>query len=419
MSQDIGNSFRHLSRHRKPRPARLAVVSKAQLVITAVVLEGRSQTDVARDYGVSKSWVSKLVTRYREHGNDAFTPRSRRPKTSPQRLPDDLIDRITTLRHELSHQGLDAGPSTIAWHLATHHHTRVSPATISRHLTRLGLVEPQPRKRPRSSYIRFQAAMPNQTWQSDVTHYRLTTGTEAKILTWLDDCSRYALSVTAHHSVTAPVVLASFRHTTATHGTPASTLTDNGMVYTTRFAGGKGGRSALEPNSAASTSPEERPTQPPHHLRQSRTLPADPQELAPPANPPPRHDRSSTNPTRRLHDHLQPPPPPPIPPPQRHPPRSTPPTPKPAPPATANTTPTTASAATPSTKSASSPSASTAASTTSVSAETTPTNASSCSCKTSTSASSTPAPANSYATSPSTPPATTNPPARQKDPNPK
>ena len=221
-------------------------MSKAQLVITAVVLEGRSQTDVARDYGVSKSWVSKLVTRYREHGNDAFTPRSRRPKTSPQRLPDDLIDRITTLRHELSHQGLDAGPTTIAWHLATHHHTRVSPATISRHLTRLGLVEPQPRKRPRSSYIRFQAAMPNQTWQSDVTHYRLTTGTEAKILTWLDDCSRYALSVTAHHSVTAPVVLASFRHTTATHGTPASTLTDNGMVYTTRFAGGKGGRSALE-----------------------------------------------------------------------------------------------------------------------------------------------------------------------------
>lgn len=221
-------------------------MSKAQLVITAVTVEGRTQTDVARAYGVSKSWVSKLVARYREHGDEAFTARSRRPKSSPQRLPDDLIERITTLRHELSSQGLDAGPTTIAWHLATHHNTRVSTATISRHLTRLGLVEPQPKKRPRSSYIRFQAAMPNQTWQSDVTHYRLTTGTEAKILTWLDDCSRYALSVTAHHNVTALVVLASFRHATATHGTPASTLTDNGMVYTTRFAGGKGGRSALE-----------------------------------------------------------------------------------------------------------------------------------------------------------------------------
>ena len=221
-------------------------MSKAQLVITAVILEGRTQADVARAYGVSKSWVSKLVARYREHGDAAFTPRSRRPKTSPQRLPDDLIERITTLRHELSSQGFDAGPTTIAWHLATHHGTRVSTATISRHLTRLGLVEPQPKKRPRSSYIRFQAAMPNQTWQSDVTHVRLTTGTEAKILTWLDDCSRYALSVTAHHNVTALAVLASFRHAISTHGIPASTLTDNGMVYTTRFAGGKGGRSALE-----------------------------------------------------------------------------------------------------------------------------------------------------------------------------
>jgi len=221
-------------------------VSKAQLVITAVILEGRTQADVARAYGVSKSWVSKLVARYRQHGEAAYTPRSRRPKTSPQRLPNDLIERIATLRHDLTSQGLDAGPTTIAWHLATHHDTRVSTATISRHLMRLGLVEPQPKKRPRSSYIRFQAAMPNQTWQSDITHYRLTTGSEAKILTWLDDCSRYALSVTAHTTITAPIVLATFRHAIATHGTPASTLTDNGMVYTTRFAGGKGGRTALE-----------------------------------------------------------------------------------------------------------------------------------------------------------------------------
>jgi transposase InsO family protein len=209
-------------------------------------LEGRTQADVARAYGVSKSWVSKLVARYRHDGEAAFTLRSRRPNNSPQRLTEDLIERICTLRHELTTQGLDAGPTTIAWHLATHHHTRVSTATISRHLTRLRLVEPQPKKRPRSSYIRFQAAMPNQTWQSDVTHYRLTTGTEAKILTWLDDCSRYALSVTGHHNVTAKVVLTSFRHAIATHGTPASTLTDNGMVCTTRFAGGIGGRSALE-----------------------------------------------------------------------------------------------------------------------------------------------------------------------------
>jgi hypothetical protein len=49
-------------------------VSKAQLVITAVILEGRTQADVARAYGVSKSWVSKLVARYHAHGEAAFTP---------------------------------------------------------------------------------------------------------------------------------------------------------------------------------------------------------------------------------------------------------------------------------------------------------------------------------------------------------
>jgi hypothetical protein len=67
-----------------------------------------------------------------------------------------------------------------------------------------------------------------------------------EILTWLDDCSRYALSVTAHVRVTGPVVLATFRKAVAIHGVPASTLTDNGMVFTTRFSGGKGGRNHLE-----------------------------------------------------------------------------------------------------------------------------------------------------------------------------
>jgi hypothetical protein len=67
-----------------------------------------------------------------------------------------------------------------------------------------------------------------------------------EILTWLDDCSRYALHVSAHPRITAPIVLASFRQAVAAHGIPAATLTDNGMVFTTRFAGGRGGRASLE-----------------------------------------------------------------------------------------------------------------------------------------------------------------------------
>jgi transposase len=165
-------------------------MSKTRLVITAVVLEGRSQAEVARTYGVSKGWVSKLVARYRAEGETAFQPRSRRPKTSPHATPPATVALIVALRASLTDAGLDAGPDTIGWHLAHEHKVTVSAATISRQLTKAGLVVPQPTKRPRSSYIRFQADLPNQCWQSDFTHYRLTTGTDSEILSWLDDCSR-------------------------------------------------------------------------------------------------------------------------------------------------------------------------------------------------------------------------------------
>ncbi len=221
-------------------------MSKARLVITAVVTEGRSQGEVARAYGVSQGWVSRLAARYRAEGEAAFEPRSRRPKASPNAISDATADLIITLRKELAGQGLDAGPDTICWHLEHHHRIRVSPATVSRHLMRAGLVAPEPRKRPKSSYIRFQADQPNECWQSDFTHYPLAGGTDTEILTWLDDHSRYALRVTAHRSVTGPVVLAAFRAAAAAYGVPASTLTDNGMVFTTRFSGGKGGRNGLE-----------------------------------------------------------------------------------------------------------------------------------------------------------------------------
>jgi transposase InsO family protein len=221
-------------------------MSKARLVITAVVTEGRSQGEVARAYGVSQGWVSRLVARYRAEGEAAFEPRSRRPKTSPNAISEATVELIVALRKELSGQGLDAGPDTICWHLEHHHRERVSPATVSRHLTRQGLVVPEPKKRPKSSYIRFQAEQPNQCWQSDFTHYRLAGGSDTEILAWLDDHSRLLLRLTAHQPVTGAVVLAAFRAAAAAYGAPASTLTDNGLVYTARFAGGRGGRNGFE-----------------------------------------------------------------------------------------------------------------------------------------------------------------------------
>jgi transposase InsO family protein len=221
-------------------------MSKRRAVILSVTIEGLTQSEAASRYDVSKGWVSKLMARYRSEGDTAFEPRSRRPRNSPTGLPDTTVELITNLRHQLSGEGHDAGPETIAWHLRTHHQLTVSVSTIRRRLLDAGLITAEPKKRPRSSYVRFEADLPNETWQSDFTHWRLADSTDIEVLVWLDDHSRYALSVTAHQPVTGTIVLDTFTETARKHGLPASALTDNGLVYTVRFAGYRGGRNQLE-----------------------------------------------------------------------------------------------------------------------------------------------------------------------------
>src|ERR1700740_2900778 len=104
-------------------------MSKARLVVTAVLAEKRPVSEVARSYGVARSWIYTLLKRYRAEGEAAFEPRSRRAKTSPLAIRRDSAERIIRLRKELADQGLDAGPDTICWHLARHHQVTVSPAT--------------------------------------------------------------------------------------------------------------------------------------------------------------------------------------------------------------------------------------------------------------------------------------------------
>lgn len=227
-------------------------MSKARLVITAVTVEKRPVAEVVATYGVSRSWLYELLARYRDEGEAALEPRSRAPKTSPGATPPATVELVLRLRKQLLEDGHDAGPETLLWHLAQHHAVTLSRATIHRILTRHGAITPEPKKKPKSSYTRFQAAMPNETWQSDFTHYPLTdTATFPKgieIITWLDDCTRYALHVSAHRAITTPIVKATFRKAAAQHGIPASTLTDNGMVYTVRLAGigRQGGRNGFE-----------------------------------------------------------------------------------------------------------------------------------------------------------------------------
>jgi transposase InsO family protein len=170
---------------------------------------------------------------------EALEPRSRRPKTTPIATPEGVRGRVVELRRRLAADGLDAGPVTIAWHLEQAGLRAPSTSTIRRILHQAGLIVPEPRKRPRSSYTSFQMAQPNEMWQSDFIHWQLRDGTGVEILNWLDDHSRYLLSATAHQPVTGDVVVAEFLATVERYGPPASTLTDNGSVYTSRFTGGR------------------------------------------------------------------------------------------------------------------------------------------------------------------------------------
>lgn len=272
-------------------------MSKAELVITAVIVEGRTQAEVAAEYGVSKGWVSKLIARYNAEGQAAFEPRSRRPKTSPWAIDAEVVELILELREKLTNAG---------------------------------------------------------------------------------------------HIVTA-----TFRQSLAQHGIPASTLTDNGMVYTVRLAGGRGGRNTFE-NELRRL-----------HIVQKNSRPAHPttcgkverfqQTMKKWLHAQPAQPRTITELQALLaafvqeYNHHRPH--------RSLPHRATPAArydtmPKALPGAPATTTPTTASATTASTKPAQSPSATTAGCTTSASGEPTREPASSCSSKTSTSASSTRSPAN-------------------------
>src|SRR5690606_3061868 len=212
-------------------------------IVLSVVNGSLTPSQAASRYGVTRQWVHQLLARYREGGIEALEPRSKKPRGNARAIDEATKQRIRQLRAELLRDGLDHGPVTIAWHLEREGLRAPSLSSIRRVLHAANLIVPQPKKRPRSSYIGFEAAQPNECWQSDFTHWHLADGSTVEILNWLDDHSRYLLGCTVHTRVTGGDVIDTFNACAAEHGQPASTLTDNALVYTARF---RGGRNAFE-----------------------------------------------------------------------------------------------------------------------------------------------------------------------------
>lgn len=214
-------------------------MSKNSLIVLTVLEKKQSIAATAKEFNVSRTWVYELLKRHQLMGYKGLETGSRKPHTNSRAVPQQTHDLIADLREELTRKGLDAGAQTI--HFLIQEKLGHAPAisTIWRSLKQRGLVEANPNKKPKRYLQRFEADQPNETWQSDFTHVKLANGKDIEVLNFLDDHSRLLLSCTAHYRVTGPIVVEEFMKAVTEYGPPQSTLTDNGLVFTSRFIGGK------------------------------------------------------------------------------------------------------------------------------------------------------------------------------------
>lgn len=190
-----------------------------------------------RDHGISRDTFYRWRSRYREEGLAGLEPRSSRPIESPKRTAADVEGAVIALRKELDESGLDAGAATIQWHLGRRGSRSVpSVATIWRILVRRGFVVPEPRKRPTSSWRRFEAVAPNELWQTDATKWAIAVG-QVEILSFLDDHSRLITGCRAVTVATTENTWNTFCGAVSTWGLPSGQLSDNGLNFSGRLRG--------------------------------------------------------------------------------------------------------------------------------------------------------------------------------------
>ena len=222
-----------------------APLDKARFLIESHLRTGRPVAELAAAHGISRGWLYKLLARYRSEGWDGLEPRSRRPLRSPTRIADRYENAIVELRKQLTDDGFDAGAETIRYHLAQRGDAP-STSTIWRVLKARGFVTPQPHKRPKSAWTRFQAELPNECWQADVTHVAVADGLVFEVLNIVDDHSRVCVESRAFVTVKAADVVRALHRAAETWGYPEALLTDNGAVFTAAKLHGNAGLVELE-----------------------------------------------------------------------------------------------------------------------------------------------------------------------------
>jgi transposase len=196
------------------------------------VLDGIPVTEVAERFGVARQTVHRWLARYRDSGIDGLADRSHAPKAHPWRISAEVEAVICDLRS--SHRWW--GPRRLVFELSKRGHPDVSRSTVYRALVRHQLLEPVSRRRRRDQYRRWERSASMELWQLDVTaSLFLADGRECKIITGIDDHSRFCVIATVVLRATARAVCSAFVAAMAEYGIPGEVLSDNGKQFTGRF----------------------------------------------------------------------------------------------------------------------------------------------------------------------------------------
>ena len=212
----------------------LSVAEQRYQAVLAVLEDGLTVTEAAAKTGVSRQTMHAWLARYAWAGLEGRGDRSHRPVSCPHQMDPSVQVRLVELRqahpgwgpdrllHRLAREGVDPMPSR---------------AAVGRALSRLGLVNAASRKQRRRTYRRWERGQAMELWQFDVVGgIPLIDGTELKAVTGLDDHSRYCVAVGLVARASSRPVCAVFAQALATHGIPMQVLTDNGKVFTGRYA---------------------------------------------------------------------------------------------------------------------------------------------------------------------------------------
>jgi len=212
----------------------LSVTEQRYKAVLAVISDGRTVTSVARDWDVTRQTLHEWLGRYEDEGFEGLANRSHRPASCPHQMPAEVEVQLLELRRarpylgarrlalELARKGVEPAPSKSA---------------VQRSLARAGVTDPQRKLRRLKVWKRWERAAAMELWQLDVVHgFALADGTSAKALTGIDDHSRFCVSARLMPREHTQAVCDGFSSAMREYGVPAQVLTDNGKVFTGRFA---------------------------------------------------------------------------------------------------------------------------------------------------------------------------------------